>query len=470
MCYLRMLLLNRLTMRYRYSELFLPFQWLIDVALLNLAFWGASYLWLDMPRPWEQPHYVLLGLAVNLIWVLLVLMMRPYAYTRVSFTLNNLLMGYARIVAMHLLLVGVFWMGIQGYYYSRGQLLLMYLFFVGGGLLWRLVGLFAIKYYRAQGYNRRNFVVIGTGPLTKVITQYYATQPDLGYTFQGYFGTKAQPRERGTLNELELFLQENEIHYIYCAQPDLSGDEIKYIVALAERYHLHVHLVLDSSGFVTHKAEIEYHDYLPVIKLATQPFSNVREEVAKRLFDIVFASAVLLLGSPIFAGVALAVKLTSSGPVFFTQKRAGRWGKPFMIVKFRSMYVAGEAEKNYHSQGKGDPRITPIGHFLRQSRLDELPQFFNVLRGDMSVVGPRPLAYYDVDMLLAEAPREFRRVLTIRPGITSIGQLKVGYTDTAESSVHRLYYDLTYLEKSSFRYDMLLIAKTVLIMMQGRGK
>ena len=123
-----------------------------------------------------------------------------------------------------------------------------------------------------------------------------------------------------------------------------------------------------------------------------------------------------------------------------------------------------------HSLGSSDKRITKIGHFLRKSRLDELPQFFNVLRGDMSIVGPRPLYKYDVDMLMEAEPHDFQRLLTVKPGITSIGQIKVGYADSVAKNVERLKYDLQYLKEYSIFADITLILKTMQLMVSGRGQ
>ena len=134
------------------------------------------------------------------------------------------------------------------------------------------------------------------------------------------------------------------------------------------------------------------------------------------------------------------------------------------------MHVDADKMGMQHSQGDHDPRITPIGHFLRRSRLDELPQFLNVIKGDMSIVGPRPLYKYDVDMLMQAAPHEFKKILTVKPGITSIGQIKVGYATNVAENVSRLRYDLEYLGKYSLRQDISLVCQTVLVMMLGRGR
>ena len=197
--------------------------------------------------------------------------------------------------------------------------------------------------------------------------------------------------------------------------------------------------------------------------------SDFRVNVFKRAFDIIFSLGVLIIGSPIFLLLALITRLTSPGPAFYAQERVGRQGKIFRIYKFRSMYTDAEKTGPVLSGGLLDTRITPWGRFMRQTRLDELPQFVNVLRGDMSVVGPRPERQFFIDKIVEIAP-EYHSLLKVKPGITSIGQIKYGYAATIEEMVQRLRYDLLYPERRSFFFDMWIIAQTLRVMAQGRGK
>ena len=200
------------------------------------------------------------------------------------------------------------------------------------------------------------------------------------------------------------------------------------------------------------------------------PFSSRRDRITKRVFDLVFSLLVMIAGFPVFLLVMLLVKISSPGPVFFVQERSGQWGRIFRIYKFRTMYVDADKFGLQHSTGDSDPRITPIGRFLRKTRLDELPQFFNVLKGDMSVVGPRPLNQYDVDMLMGAARHDFQRILTVPPGITSIGQIKVGYATNIKENLLRLQHDTQYLKEYSLITDIHLIIMTIQVMLLGRGK
>ncbi len=417
-------------------------------------------------------HYVILWLVFNLCWFGLQLVLKPYLYSRVSFNFDRLLRKFFELTTWHIGLIALFWTFIQGYYYSRGHLALTYLFFIVLGCTWRLVAVYLIKLYRVHGFNRRKYIVVGYGELSHSITSFYEMNPDMGYEFHGYFGKGVQIDNllTGHLSGLEDYIQHNGIDYVYCCLPYLTNDEVRKVIEISGRYQANVMMIVDFRGFLTNKAVIEYHDYMPVIKVSTEAYSNVRNETLKRIFDLFFSSGVVVAGAPLFLLIALAVRLNSKGPVFFLQERSGRWGKTFKIIKFRSMYVNADEIRQKHSLGDQDPRITSVGRFLRKTRLDELPQFFNVIKGDMSVVGPRPLARYDVDMLMEESPAQFKKILTIRPGITSIGQIMVGYATDVSESTRRMKYDLVYLDKASLKTDMWLIAQTVVLMLQRKGK
>jgi lipopolysaccharide/colanic/teichoic acid biosynthesis glycosyltransferase len=166
--------------------------------------------------------------------------------------------------------------------------------------------------------------------------------------------------------------------------------------------------------------------------------------------------------------LAIGVKCSSKGPIFYLQERIGYQGKPFKIIKFRSMYT--DAEKNGPMlSSEEDPRITKFGRFMRRSRLDETPQFFNVLKGDMSLVGPRPERQYYIDKIVEKAPY-YRLLLGVKPGITSWGQVKFGYAENVDEMVERMRFDLLYLENMSIQMDIKILIYTVLIILKNEGK
>lgn len=188
----------------------------------------------------------------------------------------------------------------------------------------------------------------------------------------------------------------------------------------------------------------------------------------KRIFDIIISLLALIILSPVYLITAIIVKATSPGPVFYAQERIGYHGKPFKMHKFRSMYV--DAEQAGPALSKdNDPRITPFGRFMRKVRLDEIPQFYNVLRGTMSLVGPRPERQFYIDQIVKRAP-EYLLLQRIKPGITSWGQVRYGYASTVDEMVERLRYDLLYLDNMTLSTDLKILLYTVIIIIQGRGK
>lgn len=195
---------------------------------------------------------------------------------------------------------------------------------------------------------------------------------------------------------------------------------------------------------------------------------DLSTRIIKRAFDICFSLAVLVLGLPVFLTLMVITKLTSKGPVFYKQQRIGINEKPFNIYKFRSMRV--DAEKSGPQLSKdNDPRITKWGQFMRKTRLDELPQFWNVLKGDMSVVGPRPEREHFIQQIVSKAPG-YKLLLRIKPGITSIGQVYYGYAENVDQMCQRMLFDLRYLNEGSFQTDLNIILQTVKVMFQAKGK
>jgi lipopolysaccharide/colanic/teichoic acid biosynthesis glycosyltransferase len=188
----------------------------------------------------------------------------------------------------------------------------------------------------------------------------------------------------------------------------------------------------------------------------------------KRILDITVSAICLIILSPLFIYLALKVKLSSKGPIFYRQERIGFQGVPFTILKFRSMYENAENSGPQLSKDN-DQRCTPFGAIMRKWRLDELPQFWNVLIGEMSLVGPRPERQYYIEKIMEKAPH-YRHLLKVRPGITSWGQVKYGYASNVDQMIQRLKYDILYLENRSIALDFKIMFYTVVVLVQGTGK
>lgn len=440
----------------------------LDVILLNLSFLFAYLLRFDNLSELFANEYINLLLIANLVWVFTIHVFKTYLFTRLSYHFNTQLAAFLKAVTVHGAIMTAFlYLTKQGEDYSRYQFLMTYGFFVAASTLGRATAVVSLKMYRQAGYNFNRYAIVGKGDLATLIREFYNERKELGYR---YYGMLQLSEESSKIEEVEALVKDKQLDYLYCCLSEMTDDQVREVIKMGERHKTQIRLVPDFRGFMINMATIEYHDMYPIIQINTKPFSSLNEQTVKRAFDLIFSTIVMILGAPVFFLVWLAIKITSPGPVFFKQQRAGRWGEPFYIYKFRSMHVDADKMGLKHSQGDGDPRITPIGRILRKSRLDELPQFINVLKGEMSVVGPRPLYKYDVDMLMEAAPHDFQRLLTVKPGITSIGQINVGYADTVAKNVERLKYDLQYLKSYSVFDDVQLIFRTVQVMVLGRGQ
>ena len=236
----------------------------------------------------------------------------------------------------------------------------------------------------------------------------------------------------------------------------LLEDETVRISVLPDLYQMLLGSVKVNHIFGTPLIEIK-HDLLPVW-----------QRVLKRVLDVAAAAAFLVLASPLYLFTALMVRSSSPGPIFYRQPRIGKNGVPFDIIKFRSMYV--DAEKLGPALSSDhDPRITRWGRFMRKVRLDEFPQFWNVIKGDMSLVGPRPERQFFIDQIVKIAPH-YRHLHRVRPGLTSLGQVKYGYAETVPQMVERLKFDILYIENMSLAMDFRVILYTLKIIVEGRGK
>jgi lipopolysaccharide/colanic/teichoic acid biosynthesis glycosyltransferase len=214
--------------------------------------------------------------------------------------------------------------------------------------------------------------------------------------------------------------------------------------------------------------EKAFHEEAPVVKLIPEPYISPSVRILKRSFDVVFSLGVMTLGFPVFLLLYLVTKFSSKGPAFYKQERLGLHSRPFIMYKFRSMYVGAE-KHGPRLSSQSDTRITKWGRIIRRTRLDELPQFWNVFKGEMSIVGPRPERHHYAQRIISRNPN-YKRLTHIKPGITSIGQVHYGYAENVDQMCERLKYDLLYLQNINMRSDLKIIYKTVRVMLQGKGQ
>lgn len=271
----------------------------------------------------------------------------------------------------------------------------------------------------------------------------------------------------GIWSDLPSVIRDNKVEDVIICMDDKDHDKVPEIVDLVQNEEIHLKIMPDSYGLVL--GMVKMNNILGAMLVEVDfEVMPVWQKTAKRIFDILIAVLALTIAIPVFILVAAAIKWDSKGPIFYRQERIGYRGRPFMIYKFRSMRTDAE-NSGPRLSTENDDRRTRVGIFLRKSRLDELPQFFNVLKGDMSVVGPRPERSFFIHQIMEKAPY-YLRLHRIKPGITSWGQVKFGYAENVDQMVERMKYDILYLENMSLGLDIKIMIYTALIMVQGRGK
>jgi len=272
----------------------------------------------------------------------------------------------------------------------------------------------------------------------------------------------------GTLDELRTLVERYNIEEaIIAVEPQEQGRISEILHSLYCCGDIIIKITPDARDLIVGSVKMNSIFHSPLIVINNRLMEEWQYSV-KRLADIVISIIAMILLSPVYLVTAIIVKITSPGPVFYAQERIGYHGRPFKMHKFRSMYI--DAEQTGPALSKdNDPRITPFGRFMRKVRLDEIPQFYNVLKGTMSLVGPRPERQFYIDQIVKRAP-EYLLLQRIKPGITSWGQVKYGYASTVDEMVERLRYDLLYLDNMSITTDLKILVYTVIIILQGRGK
>ena len=328
-----------------------------------------------------------------------------------------------------------------------------------------------LKRYRiVTGSNYRTAIIVGYTPQALRLKEVFETRPDYGYRFHGFFSDKkTNPEIIGKTADIQEFVKENNIDEIYCSLNEISNAQLKVLVEFADINSKTIKFIPDTQDIFSKNLKMDYYEMFPVLSLRKTALHEPLAQVAKRSFDILFSILVMvLLLSWLTPILALLIKLESKGPVFFKQSRPGINEAEFFCYKFRSMRLNETTEQ---SVIKNDPRVTRIGKFIRKTSIDEMPQFLNVLKGDMSVVGPRP-HLWSQNNLYSTRIKKYMVRLYVRPGITGLAQVRGfrGEISTDEDMINRIKYDVFYIENWSLLLDLKIIIQTVVNIFKGDEK
>ena len=361
-------------------------------------------------------------------------------------------------------LIIILYMIIREINYSRWVMVLFYLFNVFFTSCFRLALRKGLRTIRSRGYNLKHILLVGYSRAAEEYIDRLMDNPQWGYIACGilddhvpagtlYKGVKVL----GRLGNLEVILPENKLDEIAISLSLKDYHNLEEIVSVCEKSGVHTKFIPDYNSLIPTRPYTEDLMGLPVINIRYVPLTNTGNIIIKRITDVVGALAGLVITSPIMLLAAVLVRLTSPGPVIFKQERVGLHNKTFYMYKFRSMEKQSPREEKRAWTVRNDPRVTPVGKFLRRTSIDELPQLFNILKGDMSLVGPRPERPLFVEKFKEEIPRYMVKH-QVRPGLTGWAQVNGLRGDT--SIRKRVEYDLFYIENWTLGFDLKIILMT----------
>ena len=442
----------------RFSLYIRPFSYVLDLTIINFL---AYNLLINSLNGFYYHFFI------SFSWVVIswnVGFYEVYRFTKASEILEKIVKQYVVFTVVNFAYIGYFLK------FSEPSLMLKFVSIALGLIAFEklFVYYFLRRFRVVYGGNYRKVVIVGEEKHTSELVHFFNDNPNYGYKLIKVFDLKTSKKLE--IKECQDFVLENKIDEIYCALSDLTNIDVNNFIDFTDNNLITLKFLPDEKEVTARNLKLDYYGYIPIVSLRNIPLDITANKVIKRTFDILFSVIIIVVVlSWLIPILALFIKSESKGPIFFKQKRNGLNYHKFDCFKFRSMTLNEIADIEQVS--KNDPRITKIGRFIRKTSIDEIPQFFNVFLGDMSVVGPRPHMVSHTEMYAKKVDKFMVRHF-IKPGITGLAQTN-GFRGEVESEkdiINRVKYDIFYLENWSLLLDIKIVFLTVLNAVKGEDK
>ncbi len=448
---------------------------IIDFLLINISFLLASLISHSPDLSLEKNHPYLVLLVLNFVWFFYTnssefyeeFLIRPFPIQIYNILKLSLVISIFNILLLFIL---------KQQLYSRNFIIingvLVFITITFRSIIFKA----ALRALRNKGKSIRNLLIIGANKIGDKFREVITKNPGYGHRFIGFISDDLGNGVIGKISELDKIIKEKNVEDVVIALHTDSGINLDEIVSICNKNAVKIHVIPDYFKFLSGRFQLSSVSNLPVITIREEPLNEFLRRFLKRVFDIFFSLIVIIFFLSWFMPlVSILVRLDSHGPSLFIQERFGMRKKPFKCLKFRTLTYNKNNSVEFEPIVKKDPRLTRIGKILRKTNLDELPQFINVLKGDMSVVGPRPLTK-GVDMVYQKVFEDIKMRYNVRPGVTGWAQingLRGEVADEEENKQHiqeKMKFDLWYIENWSMKFDIQIILITIWHMVRGDTK
>jgi len=448
---------------------------IIDFFLINISFIASYFISQSFQMSDASEHPYILIVIINFVW---------FFYTNSSEFYEEFLIRPFPIQIYNIfkltLVISVF--NVFALFLIKQQLFTRNLIVINGILVFLTISIRSIIFkatlraLRSKGKSIRNLLIIGANKIGERFREVITKNPEYGHRFVGFINNEKSDDVVGTYEELDDVLKKKNVEDVVIALHSDSGVDLDEIVGVCNKNAVKIHVIPDYFKFLSGRFQISSVSNLPVITIREEPLNEFFRRFIKRLFDIIFSLLVIVFVISWFMPIVmLIIRIDSPGPAFFIQERFGMKRRPFKCIKFRTLTFNKNTSVEFEPIVKKDPRVTRIGKILRRTNLDELPQFINVLKGDMSVVGPRPLTK-GVDEVYQKAYKDVKMRYNVRPGLTGWSQINglrgevAGEEQNKQFIQEKMRFDLWYIENWSIKFDFQIILITIWQMIRGDTK